>query len=166
MAWFHDKVCKNLQNAHYITKYGLKIMFLYANLLFAHIKDFNFFFFKKVPLIFKMWIVYSIMTNRGFAFSRYFLKEKLIWYIFSEEKICTICYSSHVIWVYVQSNSLIRKCSIKALDKWKSSVYILIEICHHRSIWLDSKWRSMPQKYIYFYLHNKLNFVPQLCNTT
>ena len=42
-----------------------------------------------------------------------------------------------------------RKCSIKAPAKWRNSVYVLMEICHHKSKWLDSN-----KKYqIHTYLH-------------
>ena len=139
-------------------------MFLYANFLFAHIKDFNFFFLKKVLLIFKMWIVYSIMTNRGFAFSRYFKEKAHLVHLIRREDL--LLFSCHLGLPFMYRAIPLRKCSIKALYKWRSSVYILIEICHQWNKWLDPKLRSMPQKYIYFYLHNKLNFVPQLCNTT
>ena len=51
-----------------------------------------------------------------------------------------------------------RKCSIKAPAKWRNSVYVLTEICHLRSKWLDPSIVSIslstyaPKKsYVFFF---------------
>ena len=130
-------------------------MFLYANLLFAHIKDFNF-FSSKMCRSFLRYELFTPWRQTEFLHLVGALKALLCqgFGIFYQKRIfvfVTLLMSFGFKCVPISINRAIplRKCYIKALDEWRSSVYILIETCSQRSKWLDLKLRSMPQKYIY-----------------
>ena len=71
--------------------------------------------------------------NRGFTFSRC-LNGTFPWRKCSVKALVSFnseeyqCFNRAIPW---------RKCSIKPPANWRNSVYVLTEICHQRSKWLD-----------------------------